>query len=345
MVVCRADVGRSRQSPPHAAARPTSSSTPWALVEPLRLLELNASARKCPVGGQQEYRALLSSWALSRLVCTMGYGTPLTKETYERLVDAFRDAPGNFSAAARAVGCDRRMAKRAWTKGWERHPWARPVEVVLREEHDAARARLSAAHANATNHKATAMMEERTEALLSAAQQEEEMMARMRHTILGTLVVVEEIRGAADVLGKIVLDSIREGTFAESLGINAPRGALDLLGKYVQLQERLVRTASEVVKLSASREGRPTAVLGITPVGHVATPEMSVREAKEWLAHCSDMYTDLQKTGDLPPALQAAFLDTADDVEERLSESKTVIDVGSESNDNPDTTRLTASHG
>lgn len=273
---------------------------------------------------------MLSRRALSTLMSTMGYGTPLTKETYEKLVDAFRDTPGNFSAAARAVGCDRRMAKRAWTKGWERHPWARPVEVVLREEHDAARARLSAAHASAANHKATAMMEERTEALLSAAQQEEEMMAKMRHTILGTLVVVEEIRGAADVLGKIVLDSIREGTFAESLGINAPRGALDLLSKYVQLQERLVRTASEVVKLSASREGRPTAVLGITPVGHVATPEMSVREAKEWLAHCSDLYTDLHKTGDLPPALRAAFLDTADEGEESLGESKTVIDVSSE---------------
>lgn len=67
--------------------------------------------------------------------------TPLTQTLYDALLDAFREVPGNYTAAARLAGTSPKMAKRAWLTGWRQYPWAKAIQGVMREEAAAARAR------------------------------------------------------------------------------------------------------------------------------------------------------------------------------------------------------------
>jgi hypothetical protein len=66
-------------------------------------------------------------------------GNPISRATYERLVEGFRIHDGNVSAAARFAGVSRVTATMAWNKGLK-HPWATtPIKSLLREEKGAAR--------------------------------------------------------------------------------------------------------------------------------------------------------------------------------------------------------------
>jgi len=59
---------------------------------------------------------------------------PVTRELYDLMLAGFRESPGNASYAARAAGCERRMAARGWAAGWPAYPWARPIRKVVAEE-------------------------------------------------------------------------------------------------------------------------------------------------------------------------------------------------------------------
>ena len=63
----------------------------------------------------------------------------ISRNLYERLLTAYRDKPGNHSNAARFGGCDRRMAKRAWERGWDYAPQFTPIEQALGSEQAEAR--------------------------------------------------------------------------------------------------------------------------------------------------------------------------------------------------------------
>ena len=57
----------------------------------------------------------------------------LTLEQYRRLLEAFREEPGNAARAARIAEVDPRTALRAWHRGWIAPPWARCIEQVVDE--------------------------------------------------------------------------------------------------------------------------------------------------------------------------------------------------------------------
>lgn len=65
----------------------------------------------------------------------------ITQSLYTALLVAYRENPGTYSVAARAVGVGGRFAKRAWEQGWlPRHPWAKAIKDVLEQEKIQARA-------------------------------------------------------------------------------------------------------------------------------------------------------------------------------------------------------------
>jgi len=68
----------------------------------------------------------------------------LTLEEHAQLVEGFRKAPGNASAAARHAGVGRDTAARYWRKGAAGCPdiRAKPIETIIAEEQELARARL-----------------------------------------------------------------------------------------------------------------------------------------------------------------------------------------------------------
>lgn len=63
----------------------------------------------------------------------------ISKEQYDRLLAAYRELPGNASAASRRAEVTRKTATRAWRTGWPSRKWP-PIRTVLEEEQRLARA-------------------------------------------------------------------------------------------------------------------------------------------------------------------------------------------------------------
>lgn len=68
----------------------------------------------------------------------------IDKATYDLLLNAFRERPGVYTFAAGKAGVSHKTARRAWTKGWERPTWAKPIEQIVENERMGARAILVA---------------------------------------------------------------------------------------------------------------------------------------------------------------------------------------------------------
>lgn len=102
----------------------------------------------------------------------------ITREFYDSLVEAYAAHPDNSAAAARAVGCDPRTAKRGWMLGWPSYEWARPIKDVIAEQQEAARA-LAVQHQREQEQQEAAGRRDASArihqaALLDAAQQREQ---------------------------------------------------------------------------------------------------------------------------------------------------------------------------
>jgi len=58
----------------------------------------------------------------------------ITQEFYTSILQAFRKAPENYRAVAKALKIDWKTAKRGWEEGWPRFTWAPPIKDVIRQE-------------------------------------------------------------------------------------------------------------------------------------------------------------------------------------------------------------------
>lgn len=65
---------------------------------------------------------------------------PRTQELYSRIVDAYRESPGNHYRAAVRAQVDRATAKNAYLNGWNGLEWAPPIKQLLEQEAVAVRA-------------------------------------------------------------------------------------------------------------------------------------------------------------------------------------------------------------
>jgi hypothetical protein len=67
--------------------------------------------------------------------------TQYTRETYDLLLEFYRQNGGKFTEASRAAGCSLKVARSAWSTGWRGLVWAEPIEQRLVQEQEAARAK------------------------------------------------------------------------------------------------------------------------------------------------------------------------------------------------------------
>lgn len=64
------------------------------------------------------------------------------QETWDRLVEVYRDDPGNYTAAARLACVTRRTARRAYEVGYPDRPWGvKSIRILLMEDAELARGR------------------------------------------------------------------------------------------------------------------------------------------------------------------------------------------------------------
>lgn len=182
------------------------------------------------------------------------------RTNYEKILEGYRGAPGNHSAASRWSGVDRQAATRAWTKGWPQFAWARPIRDVLKEEGDAKRiADLEKARrAREADDADRAKNEgERKQAI----DEERQVMRTVREDVLHAANVVKRLVPSMHVLGMIIQNELIDPTTGKAFpnpAIKAPQ-AMKLLRDFSTLVARVSIAERVVVELGRLDRGESTA--------------------------------------------------------------------------------------
>lgn len=219
----------------------------------------------------------------------------LTRERYDKLVEAFRACPGQWAPAARRAGVDRETAKRAWQKGWPNHPWAIPIKTVFEEEQ---RTRATAAQdaAMRAQHAADAEKERARKEAQDAAKQEQDMLRLARNDVLASLALAAELAPAMRNLAAAVAEDAKRGPNGEAPAIKASM-AMSLLRSHATLIQKAVGAAEALVQLGRTERGQPNLNVGFAPA-----PELSYEEAVLELQRAADFLPVLQQQGIIAPA-------------------------------------------
>ncbi len=197
----------------------------------------------------------------------------VTREFYDSLVIAFRETPGNASAAARRALCERRMAKRGWEKGWPQYPWARPIKLVLEEEIVSAQAAARTAVIRAQEAQEEERELARQEAI-EARKQEQQMLKAARGDVLAALVLAADLVGAMRVAVAAIKDQMKVGPDGKLPQI-PPAAAMGLLTRHATLVQKAVGAAEAVIQLSRLDRGAATINVGLgVPEEHLSPAQI-----------------------------------------------------------------------
>ena len=219
----------------------------------------------------------------------------VTREFYDSLVIAFRETPGNASAASRRALCERRMAKRGWEKGWPQYPWARPIKLVLEEEIVSAQAAARTAVIRAQE----AQEEEREAARqesIEARKQEQQMLKAARGDVLAALVLAADLVGAMRVAVAAIKDQMKVDPATGKLPSISPAAAMGLLTRHATLVQKAVGAAEAVIQLSRLDRGAATINVGLgVPEEHLTPAQID-----EELAAIAEVLKSARSPRELP---------------------------------------------
>ena len=187
----------------------------------------------------------------------------LTLEQYRRLLEAFREEPGNAARAARIAEVDPRTALRAWHRGWIAPPWARCIEQVVDEEHIAVRAR--ARELAREEERKTALADatvriEKREARADAVDDRARELQASRSTLSGAMTAL----GVVGLLSKPVLrlaERLAKLLEGEIDKLNRDE-AFALLSQYNVLLSHTSLVAKRAVETARLVAGAPQRIIG-----------------------------------------------------------------------------------
>ena len=223
----------------------------------------------------------------------------ITEEVYERLVEAFRDKPGNVSNAARLAGCGPLMASRAWEKGWEPLSLL-PIKDVIKEEQLIARGQIEAARLA----QATSKRQERENARKNAIetrQQEGQMVKLTRGNAMQALTVSVELGRATrqfseTIQERLKLEQEKVATWVayerdRLAGHNptppdyarpplGPEELVNLLNRAADYMAKITQCARQAMEMERLYLGQPTDIVGLTDASalqDISRDELQVR--------------------------------------------------------------------
>jgi len=181
--------------------------------------------------------------------------TAYTKELYDKLVRAFREAPGNFSHASRISGSGRAACKVVWEHGWPKRSWAPPIRDYLAKEKEMIRAeRQKQLEIDQANEELS--REKATKDAINAQAQEAAGSAAARANALALANVIGRITIACIPLSERVATMLKDADFKIT-----PQSALKLFSSVAYT----VRQGNEALRLALELErlrvGEPTNVL------------------------------------------------------------------------------------
>ncbi len=187
----------------------------------------------------------------------------ISQDFYDRLVAAFRQDPGNASAAARYAKCDPRTAKKGWERGWpEVGAWAKPINERLAEEQQEARSRLAQTHSE------TFTREAARENAITVREQEGHIVAGARSNSFRLMQASEKLLIGIDALASRVSHELQK--YTEAIGVD-PKTNRPIYRHTIDAQKatRLMQSVS-----SALRQGNESALIAMRMERlHLGEPE------------------------------------------------------------------------
>ncbi len=225
----------------------------------------------------------------------------ISVEFYEAMLQAFRETPGNLTAAAKAVGCDRSTSTRGWKLGWPKYDWARPICEVLAEEQGMARSKMAEAietmPANEERGHSSDRTHQHRETYINAQREREQarvnavntradlgkMLTGLRELTIQCEAIIGERSPGVTALASRLNEEMREMA-------RAPQGTFDmfkaqrLLRLHVADVRNVSVAASRVYELEQTHLGEPSKFIGIQPTHFDDADEAAlVREIRKAL--------------------------------------------------------------
>ncbi len=196
------------------------------------------------------------------------------RATYNKLLEGYRDKPGNYMAAGRFAGVDARTARKVWHKGWlALGSWGRPISEVITEEREKA---LAAQAERAQRDKAEAE-EERARAGAESVKvrtEEEYIKGKCRAVIRDQLALVSDLtKAGAAFARKVLTEACEEQILPSGEKIWVPRdpnlikgGVRDAmlnLDRLTKISGRTLEIAAQVLEQGRLDRGEPGTILGV----------------------------------------------------------------------------------
>ncbi len=169
-------------------------------------------------------------------------GPGISRTTWDALVLAFREKPGNVMAASKFAHVNRRTADKAWHHGWPKVEWAKPIKDLLDQEREEVRAARLRAEIAGQFEEDERRLKARQDAIEARAQ-EAHGAKLSRSNALSIAVVTAKIlqacRGVAEelqrrtdasLLPQVSLEDLRKMLEVDSLGFLSVEGLYWAMG-------------------------------------------------------------------------------------------------------------------
>lgn len=220
---------------------------------------------------------------------------------WDKLLEAYREDPGNHSAAARHAGVQRRTARRAWDTGYPERPWgAKSIRDMIRDEAELARSRLQleADQQELEEDKATLDADrDRERARLHAVQSREQEGKLVVGTRVATMNALAAAMKASDGLthamtklgGKLVEVALQ----AESLTDKQMSTLSNVLRRYSSTLRELSAAGQTAMEMERLYLGEPSQIIGVTS----ELDTMPLQELVKLAGYQDELLQDAAKRG------------------------------------------------
>ena len=235
-----------------------------------------------------------------------------TMAAYQSLVDAFRQAPGNYSVAAKLAGCHRSAAKTAWELGWDKLGLvgAGPIREVI--EADRTKARIAAAEAARKERDLAdaAAAKKRNEAL-RALEDEALLMTSNRRGLLSLSQTVEKMIGILPLYAFRIQEAVAQDdpqNPGKLIPIKNPNISVETAMKVIQsiglTANRLAYASSALVELSRLERGQSTVNVAEAELVEVGDVLEEIRSAATLFDRLQAARKEAEDAGEPSPTLQ-----------------------------------------
>jgi hypothetical protein len=197
----------------------------------------------------------------------------LSRLQYEKLVEAFREKPGNVNYAHKQAKVHMRTAKKAWEYGWERPTWARAIKGVFEQEEIGVRSKMRDIDVKLDEaERAARLRDEKEKARLVAVDERLREAQGVKASISTSLMLL----GNLGQFQKASIEMCRHASASLLAEVQAGtlewREALKILDKLALTAKRITEQFQITMELLRKHVGEPEKIVGF--IGEMPTTDV-----------------------------------------------------------------------